>query len=401
MQNIDKIGLLFLGPFPEGNVSTLRIISYCKSLSSNGCLVKVYLIAPTSEAKVNSIRHGFYEGIEFEYVNGITWENDSVSFVHKYVQYIKGVFLTKKLLKRDNIKCLLSYHSELFANICFRISCNSLNINFILDKTEYPKSSQKKNRIGLFFEYISLSFFDKIITISNELFLYYRSFLNLSEDSVFLLPMTIDKDRYLNIHPSIISDRYIAVVFGTHNRDNILNSVKAYLKYFELIKEKDFGEAYSLKMIGDYVRLCQLYPENNEIMDLIKENNLSDKVEFLGLLTNESVPKILLDANCLLSTPDCFVSGGFPTKLGEYLLSGNPVVVTSAGEVGNYLTHLENAFLSDPGEIYKIAENLVMVQKDQVLSREIGNRGKNLAKVVFNADSYIEDLKMFIFKKKS
>ncbi|WP_407402855.1 glycosyltransferase [Chryseobacterium sp.] len=397
--HIKKIGLIFLGPFPEGNVSTLRIVSYCKSLSANGCLVKVYLIAPTTEAKVNQVEKGVFEGIEFEYVNGITWPNNNVSFFYKYIQYFKGIILTVKRLKSDNIKCLLSYHSEIFANIYFKVACKILSINFVLDKTEYPKSFQEKNRIGLFFENISLRFFDKIITISNELFIYYKYFLGLKDDSLFLLPMTIDKDRYANIIPNLTSEKYIAVVFGVHNRDNILNSIKAYIKYLELVQHYNLNFSFKLKMIGDFKKLCELFPTNKIIIDLIEENNIHNKVEILGSLPSEAVPKILLNATCLLSTPDFFISGGFPTKLGEYLLSGNPVVVTAAGEIENYLTHLENAFLSEPGNIDKIAEYLIMIQTDENLASKIGVSGQKLAKLVFNADSYVESLKSFIFRK--
>ena len=40
--------------------------------------------------------------------------------------------------------------------------------------------------------------------------------------------------------------------------------------------------------------------------------------------------------------------GGFPTKLGEYLATGNTVVVTNVGEIGEFLHDKVNAFVSDP-----------------------------------------------------
>ena len=47
----------------------------------------------------------------------------------------------------------------------------------------------------------------------------------------------------------------------------------------------------------------------------------------------------------VLARPDNIqAKGGFPTKLGEYLATGNPVVVTKVGEIPNYLIDGVNAF---------------------------------------------------------
>ena len=97
-----------------------------------------------------------------------------------------------------------------------------------------------------------------------------------------------------------------------------------------------------------------------------------------------------------MTTPLEYVSGGFPTKLGEYLLSGVPVVSTSAGEIEKYLTHNENIFLSAIGDLDGIAQNILFIDQNVNQAAAIGESGKNLALKVFNADTYSKKIIEFL-----
>ena len=68
------------------------------------------------------------------------------------------------------------------------------------------------------------------------------------------------------------------------------------------------------------------------------------------------MPKYLCNAKLLaLARPDSIqAQGGFPTKLGEYLATGRPVVVTKVGEIPDYLEDGVNAFLSDINSGYSL-----------------------------------------------
>ena len=63
--------------------------------------------------------------------------------------------------------------------------------------------------------------------------------------------------------------------------------------------------------------------------NLVKELNLEEKVIFTGAVPYTDVPQLLIDAEILaLDRPDNKQAKyGFPTKLGEYLMTGNPVVI--------------------------------------------------------------------------
>lgn len=386
-----RFGMIFLGPFPEGNVSTIRIFSYCKSLAKSGYFVKIYLLAPTKEAGVNKDKVGKIDGVEYEYLSKITWSSDNVHVFVKGIYYLYGIFRTLFKLNKDNITCLLSYHNEFLFNLLIAITTKIYKIPFILDKTEYPKYFKSNNRFLKYLEKKQLSLYDGIMTITKELQSYYK---NLLQKPIFLLPMTVDSDRYLNQQRTDQEYSYIATVFGTHNRDSLIDAVKAYLRYLDTDISK---KHYRLFLIGDFDKLCFLFPENNEIINLIKQNkDAKESIVFKGLVSSNDIPHILINAKCLLTTPRFFNSGGFPTKLGEYLLSGVPVISTSVGEIPEYLTDKINVFLSPPGEVESICRNIIYIHNHYEDALKIGENGKQLAKKHFNADNYIEDIIQFV-----
>jgi glycosyltransferase involved in cell wall biosynthesis len=74
----------------------------------------------------------------------------------------------------------------------------------------------------------------------------------------------------------------------------------------------------------------------------------------------------------------------FPSKLTEFLVTANPVVSVNVGEIPDYLTDGENAFLVKPGDSDALAEKLIFVLENYQFAKEVGLRGKELTNTVFN-----------------
>ncbi len=379
--------MIFLGPFPKGNVSTLRIISYCKELVEQGHYVCVYLLAPTKESGVNTERKGQFNGIDFIYVSKVTWRRNNVSTLIKGGYYMYGVFAALFLLSKNKTDCILTYYFSPISNLVFGLYAKIRRIEFILDKTEYPKNFFNASSLKRKFIECNLRAFDKIITISHELKSFYGRIVG--NKNVFLLPMSIDPQRYSDIIPYNNLHPYIAVVFGTHNRDNILDSIKSYIE-FSSYKQNRKVELF---LIGNYQKLIANHPSLSEMDCLIKN---TPNIKVMGMIDNALIPSFLKGASCLLSTPVKYISGGFPTKLGEYLLSGKPVVITNVGEIPFYLKDNETAFLCNPGDITGIAKRIDDVFENYNRAKIVGDNGRNLALTVFNAKTYINELIDFI-----
>jgi len=61
------------------------------------------------------------------------------------------------------------------------------------------------------------------------------------------------------------------------------------------------------------------------------------------------------------------------------------VLVTKVGEIPDYLTDLEDAFLSEPDSSEAFAEKLDFVLSNPELAREVGLKGRQLTHTVFNS----------------
>ena len=68
---------------------------------------------------------------------------------------------------------------------------------------------------------------------------------------------------------------------------------------------------------------------------------------------------------------------GFPTKLGEYLATGNPVVVTKVGEITDYLDN-GCAYLAEPDSVQSFSDKLIEALTNEN-SNIVGNKGRDIA----------------------
>jgi glycosyltransferase involved in cell wall biosynthesis len=77
-------------------------------------------------------------------------------------------------------------------------------------------------------------------------------------------------------------------------------------------------------------------------------------------------------------------TGGFPTKLGEYLATGKPVVVTKVGDIPKYLEDGVSAYLVVPDDNKAFAEKLEFVLGNYANALKTAQCGIELTKSVFN-----------------
>lgn len=374
--------------YPINDVSSLRIHSYCKALAQKGIMIKVLIVYPRDTEPFSA---GVFEGVEYEIIANP--QDYYSNFFRRLYFRLFGIYsIIKNIIKLD-ISGVLSYHDSLFTNIFVKLFTALKQIPFIIDKTEYPYGYYEMSKSRKWIEKVNLSMFDGFIVISRELKLFYSKFSN----KVFLLPMTIDPHRFDEVGEGPRGkEKFVCLTFGVHNRDGLLDSVIAFNKYLKKSKHKKF----KLYLIGDYVKLCEYFPECLTVELYIEENNLGDCIEFLGKVPIEKVPEILAKAEGLMTTPSKYVSGGFPTKIGEYMLSGVPLICTKAGEISEYLTDKYDSFLCEVNDLECIADKILYVEENPLESALIGKNAIVTAKNKFNATTYVADLLAFILSVK-
>jgi glycosyltransferase involved in cell wall biosynthesis len=370
--------------YPINDVSSIRIHSYCKALVKVGVKVTVLIIYPS---KLNDLpNEGVFEGVHFKFItNGNLYLKGRFQ---KLYSRLSGLNTIRRLIRKERPEAILSYHDNLLSNLSLRLFLDK-KIPFIVDKTEYPYGYFSMSKFRKFITDWQLSLFSAFIVISKELFRFYAKYSN----NIFLLPMTIDPNRFENIIKENKVEPYIALTFGTHNRDGLFDSIIAFNEYVKIVGEE---KAMKLVLIGDFKKLSEKFPECERIMEYISTHSLEKFVDFKGLVAIQDVPQVLINASCLITTPSKFESGGFPTKLGEYMLSGVPVVATSAGEISEYVRDRHDIFLCEVGDLESIANNILFIQDNKEFSRHVALNAIITAQTKFNADTYARKLLDFI-----
>lgn len=108
---------------------------------------------------------------------------------------------------------------------------------------------------------------------------------------------------------------------------------------------------------------------------------LEGRVEVIGPVPSTEVAMLLADCDVLaLPRPvSRQAEGGFPTKLGEYLATGRPVVVSAVGSIPRSLTAGVDAVIVPPGDNTAWAAALSELARDPGRRAELGRVGRTRA----------------------
>ena len=201
------------------------------------------------------------------------------------------------------------------------------------------------------------------------------------------LPMTVDLNRFTQRSAAEIEKPYIAFT-GTFN--NAKDGVDILIKAFGKIAAN--YPTLELRLAGFWHYDVQGQEK------IIKELGLTERVHYVGVLNREQIPSFLCHASLLaLSRPDSHqAQGGFPTKLGEYLATGNPVCVTKVGEIPDYLEDNVSAFMAEPGSVASFADAMDRALRNPENARKVGLHGRAVAEKEFNAEIQSKKLQNFL-----
>lgn len=198
-----------------------------------------------------------------------------------------------------------------------------------------------------------------------------------AKEKTHIVNMMVDCCRFADINKGMPEEKYIAYCGrASNNKDGVDELIKA----FSIVASQHSD--VKLYIIGET-------PSSDDKagnLKLIKDLGLSEKVVFTGVVDASQMPQILMDATVLaLDRPDSLqAQNGFPTKLGEYLLTSNPVVVTKVGDIPLFLKDGESALLAEQRNPEEFASKLCWALDNPEDAAAIGRKGKEVAMKNFN-----------------
>jgi glycosyltransferase involved in cell wall biosynthesis len=297
-------------------------------------------------------------------------------FTNKWLSYISQLFyviwLLLKLKKGDVVFCYGS------AWLWYQIIKWKKGVKVYVEYTEKPEI------VGIGGKFLTPSYnsfykacakLDGLIVISTALREWFVT-QGVDINKINIINVIVDSSRFEGIKKQP-SERYIAYCgTASNNKDGVDQLIKA----FALVANRH--PDVKLYIIGKT-------PDNSQAFDnaqLVDQLGLTDRVIFTGPVDMDLMPQIIINAEvCALARPNNEQARyGFATKMGEYLLSGNPVVVTKVGDFPLFLKDGESALLADADNINSFAEKLDWCLTNIEEAKIIGEKGKQIACKHFN-----------------
>lgn len=353
-----KVSLINTLPVPSGNASVNRFLGYGKELVRMG-------------AEVDVLTSAKCEDCEIEGVKVVSCGNDSSMF--------GALMMITRRVKKGEYDVVILISNSLLLIYPLWLACKLGKVNLLQEKSEFPFVLMKKGLLHKLYAkfYVSTTYrlFDGLIVMTKPLMEYFKDKVR-KDCQLFEMPMTVDTERFAIDKTEAEYGDYIAYCGNmAGNKDGVLNLIEA------------FNTAS--RAIGD-VKLLLIGGSSNQddwdkILETVKQTDNPHIVMF-GKATREQMPALLKNAKALaLARPSSLQStGGFPTKLGEYLATGNPVIVTAVGDIPQYLNET-NAFVVSPDNNELFAEAIEKVFADYEQAEAIGKRGQQLAQTVFSS----------------
>lgn len=371
-KQIKKVVVLNSSDFTRSSAVTSRIKAYCKGLLSNGVDVEIvggYIVTSSNDNAI-AIK-GETNGIQYQYVQR---RKVGYGVIKGYFYKIGFLFKTIVTIGKINHKtridyAFLSMDTSLFLWF-YTFIFGLFRIKTILVADEYPVAIRDQGKPDISTKERHslqgvLRFIYGRVFINKKLVDYYNNIRTTSR--VMVLPTIIDTDRFQNI---VMSNgvKYLCYVGGMDlSNDNVDLIIKA----FAIIADK-----YPEIELHLYGRPC----ENDKMIleGIVKDYHLEKRVFLKGYIGYYDVPRIMANA-CIMVTSQSNskrAEGGLPTKVGEYLMSGVPSILSDVSTISQFLIDKKHVFIVPPDNVDIYASTIEYVLNNYDEAKQIAAAGR-------------------------
>ncbi len=373
------------GELPDKNAAAHRILSNAKALSEYG-----YSLVFISENKDSS------QDVILSDSSVLGFDTWYVRYPRNSKEWLKRVISAKKfkniILKYTDVAAVIYYDPSALPLLSLKTFCKKKNIKLFSDCTEWHNSSYLKGikRIVKAFDINATLRYaqkriDGIIVISS-----YWDKIYKNQNILTLLPLIDLKDsKWQNDfkESDVLSFAYAGTPGYTKDR---LNTILEALYEF---KETPF----SFDIVGvtknDYLGM---YPEHSTII-----SDMSDRVNFHGRKPHQETLEFVkkADFSFLIRPSTRKNNAGFPTKFGESIACGTPVIASHFSDVAPIVEEYSLGVLvedSETASIKKGLETVFAMQRSEI--RQLKEHCLNCT--LFDYRTYSDKLGSFIEGRK-
>jgi glycosyltransferase involved in cell wall biosynthesis len=382
-----KIAIVLNEPYPMGMAASNRTHLYAKGLLELGNEVRILLPRFLKESGkiMNNEFDGIHEGVYFRYacnparrsrllsrkIQTVLSILNSFAF---FINYNPGVVIVVSNNSRDIILtkiCSIIIHSKIIREVC--------EVPFHwLSEISRNRKRRVKAEFGLFHGLILISdtledFFIKELSLNVKI-LKVPILLSLEERN-------LKKENTHTIVPNLVYTGSLS-----NHKDGILLIIKAFSRITENYPQ------VRLIMTGD----ISYSPDKENILKYIEDYKINTKVDLTGYISKEELNRLTSTAAALISAKPYNRQNHYnmATKVGEYLITGRPVIISSVDPVCNHLEHRVDAFIVNP-DADEIAEEFRFILDHPEKAQEIGLMGQKKALKLFDYKTHTSRINDF------
>lgn len=307
--------------YPENSASSNLVKNLANGLKN--CGKNPYVVGISSKKEIN---------IEIAVDEAINYNN--IYLKYRYTKHlIWPLKFIGKIRKFKKINLIIIYGFDRpYSILPIILFCKLNKIKIIRVVTEIYVVQKKISIDSIFslLELFQIKYFDRflsgVIVLSDYLENLYKP---IKVNKVLKIYHFIESIKY-NFFRN--KDKFIVTYCGSYSKNN---GVEYLIQAAKILKENKYIE---FRVIGD-MPIKYFKEKYGEL----------DNIEFTGKIQNKECLKRLQESSILVNpiTPGIHAESGFPTKIGEYMMTGIPIINSKTGSIynlfknDNFITYFE------------------------------------------------------------
>lgn len=373
------------GSFPHGMAAAKRRLCYAKGLMAEGHEVEVHVCHKCFEQGDNDgfPEEGVYQGIPYIYICGKYKHKGKLlrAFDWLILDYIRSFFHALKSVYKD--EAMYVYLYPIFMQILLLLVARIKGAKIVKETCEHPSAlgniNSRWHKFCKWFEYkFVMPHYDGFIAISRELDKFVCRYKSPKAESI-IVPILVDTDICDEDFKGVESPYDVPYIIHTGTMHEQKDSVSKIIRAFARFK-KETDSACKLVFTGPHAN------EQCKYISLMEELGVRDSVELLGLVSTEKVLILqhFASMSIIYKSDNLQTRNCFPTKLGEMLICGIPVITTTVGDSNMYLENGKSALIIEPDDEDTLVDYMNKILVDKELAAKIGMEGRRVAEKYFN-----------------
>lgn len=373
--------------FPFGMAAAKRRLCYARGLMAAGHTVDVVVCQKCFEPDDDDglPAKGSFCGISYEYVCGkykhAKGNKLMRGFDYLILDPVRSFFYALKHVHRG--EAVFAYYYPIFLQILIILVTKIKGARIVKETCEHPSALGNVNscwhKLCKWFEYhFVMPGYDGFIAISHELSKFVLRYKSRSAECI-IVPILVE-DPFENTNIGETKNEYdVPYIIHTGTMHEQKDSISKILSAFARFK-RETNSPCRLVFTGPHAN------ERCSYLPMIAKLGITESVDLLGMVNTERVATLQRHAamTIIYKSDNLQTRNCFPTKLGEMLICGIPVITTNIGDANIYLENNKSAFIIEQDDENALVACIKYILDNPGEAGKIGLAGKAVAKKYFN-----------------